>query len=92
MKVFFDSNVLLKYLASAREAKKLVDMAEHGEWEDYVNDIVVSEVVYCYLGRGSVVMPRGTLYRGSRMGCAVADAMGCLWELGLSCSVGRTCL
>ncbi len=49
MKVFFDSNVFLKYLAGVEEAKKLVDRVEHGEWEGYVNDIVVSEVVYGYL-------------------------------------------
>jgi len=49
VKVFFDSNVFLKYLAGVEEAKKLVDRVEHGEWEGYVNDIVVSEVVYGYL-------------------------------------------
>jgi len=49
MKVFFDSNVFLKYLAGVEEAKKLMDMVERGEWEGYVNDIVVSEVIYGYL-------------------------------------------
>jgi len=47
--VFFDSNVFLKYLAGAEEAKKLIDKVERGEWRGYVNDVVVSEVVYGYL-------------------------------------------
>ena len=49
MKVFFDSNVFLKYLAGVEEAKKLVDKVEYGEWKGYVSDIVISEVVYGYL-------------------------------------------
>ncbi len=49
MKVFFDSNIFIKYLAGAEEAKKLIDKVEHGEWRGYVNDVVVSEVVYGYL-------------------------------------------
>ncbi len=49
MKVFFDSNVFLKYLAGDEEAKELVERVEHGEWRGYVNDVVVSEVVYGYL-------------------------------------------
>ena len=49
MKVFFDSNVFLKYLAGVEEAKKLLDKVEYNEWEGYVNDVVVSEVIYGYL-------------------------------------------
>jgi len=49
VKVFFDSNVFLKYLAGVEEAKKLVDKVEYGEWKGYVSDIVISEVVYGYL-------------------------------------------
>ncbi len=49
MKVFFDSNVFLKYLAGVEDAKKLIDRVECGEWKGYINDIVVSEVVYGYL-------------------------------------------
>ncbi len=49
MKVFFDSNIFIKYLAGAEEAKKLIDKVERGEWRGYVNDVVVSEVVYGYL-------------------------------------------
>lgn len=49
MKVFFDSNVFLKYLAGVEEAKKLLDKVECGEWKGYVNDVVISEVVYGYL-------------------------------------------
>jgi len=49
MRVLFDSNVFLKYLAGFQEAKALVDKVEDGEWEGYINDIVVSEVIYGYL-------------------------------------------
>ncbi len=49
MKVFFDSNVFLKYLAGIEDAKRLLDRVEHGEWKGYINDIVISEVVYGYL-------------------------------------------
>lgn len=49
MRVFFDSNVFIKHLAGVKEAKKLIDKIEHGEWRGYVSDIVVSEVVYGYL-------------------------------------------
>ncbi len=49
MRVFFDSNVFLKYLAGVEEAKKLVDKVEYGVWKGYVSDIVISEVVYGYL-------------------------------------------
>ena len=49
MRVFFDSNVFLKYLAGSVEAKSLVDMVEHGKWRGYINDVVVSEVAYGYL-------------------------------------------
>ena len=49
MKVFFDSNVFLKHLAGVEDAKKLIDKVEHGEWKGYINDIVISEVVYGYL-------------------------------------------
>ena len=49
MKVFFDSNIFLKYLVGVEEVKKLVDKVEYGKWKGYVNDVVVSEVVYGYL-------------------------------------------
>lgn len=49
MRVFFDSNVFLKYLAGIEDAKKLIGKVEYGEWKGYVNDIVISEVVYGYL-------------------------------------------
>jgi len=57
LKVFFDSNVFLKYLAGVEEAKKLIDKVEYGEWEGYVNDVVISEVAYGYL-RLSLNVPR----------------------------------
>ena len=49
MRVFFDSNVFLKYLAGNGEAKELVDRVEAGAWEGFVNDVVVSETIYGYL-------------------------------------------
>ncbi len=49
MKVFFDSNVFLKYLAGVEDAKRLMDRVEHDKWKGYINDIVISEVVYGYL-------------------------------------------
>ncbi len=49
MKVFFDSNVFIKYLAGIEEAKKLLDKVEYDEWKGYVNDVVLSEVIYGYL-------------------------------------------
>lgn len=36
MRVFFDSNVFLKYLAGVIDAKKLVDKVEQGEWKEYL--------------------------------------------------------
>ncbi len=48
VRVFFDSNVFLKYLAGVEEAKKLIDKVEYSEWRGYVNDVVISEVVYGY--------------------------------------------
>jgi len=49
MRVFIDSNVFLKHLAGVEDAKKLIGKIEYGEWKGYVNDIVISEVVYGYL-------------------------------------------
>ena len=49
MRVFFDSNVFLKHLARVEDAKKLIGKVEDGKWKGYVNDIIVSEVVYGYL-------------------------------------------
>ena len=49
MKVFFDSNIFIKYLAGVEDAKKLIDRVEHGEWRGYTSDVVISEVVYGYL-------------------------------------------
>ena len=38
MRVLFDSNVFLKYLARVEDAKKLADRVEHGEWKGYINN------------------------------------------------------
>jgi len=57
MRVFLDSNVLLKYLAGMEEARSVVERVERGEWTGYINDVVVSEVVYGYL-RLALAAPR----------------------------------
>ena len=44
MEVFFDSNVLLKYLAGDEIATRIVE-----ENSGYINSIVVSEVAYGYI-------------------------------------------
>ncbi len=47
--VFFDSNVLIRHLTGDRKAKALVDKVEAGLIHGYINQVVVSEVVYVYL-------------------------------------------
>ena len=49
MKVLYDSNVLVKYLAGYEEARVLVEKAARGEWEGYITDVVASETIYVYL-------------------------------------------
>ncbi len=50
MEVFFDSNVLLYHLADTKEeATELIGRVENGEIAGFINDIVVSEVVYGYI-------------------------------------------
>ena len=50
MKVFFDSSVLLAFLAGQDDrAYKMVKEVELGLIEGYINDIVVGEVIYGYL-------------------------------------------
>ena len=50
MKVFFDSNVFLHHLAgTSQKATELLERVESGEISGYVNDVVVSEVIYGYL-------------------------------------------
>jgi len=50
VEVFFDSNVLLYHLADTKEeATELIGRVENGEIAGFINDIVVSEVVYGYI-------------------------------------------
>jgi len=50
MKVFFDSNVFLHHLAgTSQNATELLERVESGEMVGYINDVVISEVIYGYL-------------------------------------------
>ncbi len=50
MEVFFDSNVFLHHLANTREeASEMLEDVESGKITGYINDVVVSEVIYGYL-------------------------------------------
>jgi predicted nucleic acid-binding protein len=49
LRVLYDSNVLVKYLAGDEEARTLVEKAVSGEWEGYITNTVVSETIYIYL-------------------------------------------
>lgn len=47
--VFVDSNVILRHLGGDVRAKRIVDLVESGEFKGYVNQVVVSEVLYVYV-------------------------------------------
>jgi len=49
LKVLYDSNVLIKYLAGDEKARTLVEKVISGEWEGYITGTVVSETIYIYL-------------------------------------------
>ena len=49
MRVLYDSNVLIKYLAGDEKARTLVEKVVSGEWEGYITGTVVSETIYIYL-------------------------------------------
>jgi len=49
MKVFFDSNVFLKFLEGEEKAKILIEKVINEEWIGFINHIVVSEVLYGYI-------------------------------------------
>jgi predicted nucleic acid-binding protein len=49
LKVLYDSNVLIKYLAGDEKALALLEKAINGEWEGYITGTVVSETIYIYL-------------------------------------------
>ena len=49
MKVLYDSNILIKYLAGDEKARTLVENVSSGEWEGYITVTIVSETIYIYL-------------------------------------------
>jgi len=49
LRVLYDSNVLIKYLAGDEKARTLVEKVVSGEWEGYITGTVVSETIYIYL-------------------------------------------
>ena len=49
MKVLYDSNVLVKYLAGDEKARTLVEKVINGEWSGYITGTIASEVIYVYL-------------------------------------------
>ncbi len=55
MKVLYDSNVLIKYLAGDEKARTLVEKVIGGEWEGYITGTVASETIYIYLRLASDV-------------------------------------
>jgi len=49
LKVLYDSNVLIKYLAGDENARILVEKAIDGEWSGYITGTIASETLYVYL-------------------------------------------
>ena len=49
MKVLYDSNVLIKYLAGDEKARTLVEKVINGEWSGYITGTITSETIYIYL-------------------------------------------
>ena len=49
MELFFDSNIFLHHLAGNDKASKLMEKVEKNNIIGYINDIVISEVVYGFL-------------------------------------------
>ncbi|MEB2835676.1 MAG: PIN domain-containing protein [Desulfurococcales archaeon] len=49
MKVLYDSNVLIKYLAGDEKARALVEKVINGEWSGYITGTIAGEVIYVYL-------------------------------------------
>ncbi|NOZ58856.1 MAG: PIN domain-containing protein [Euryarchaeota archaeon] len=47
--VLVDSNVLIHHLAGDLKAKKIVDSVEGGVFEGYINQIIISEVIFVFL-------------------------------------------
>ena len=49
MKVLYDSNVLIKYLAGDEKARTLVEKVISGEWSGYTTETIASKTIYVYL-------------------------------------------
>ncbi len=47
--VFIDSNVILRHLSGDHHAKQIIDLIEEHEITGFVNQIVISEVLYVYM-------------------------------------------
>ena len=49
MRVLYDSNVLIKYLAGDEKARTLVEKAVNSEWSGYIIGTIASETIYVCL-------------------------------------------
>jgi predicted nucleic acid-binding protein len=68
--VFVDTNILVRHLAGDQKAKKLIDQIEIGEIRGYINQIVVSEVVFVYM-RLLTKLDAKTLKRNHEIICKI---------------------
>ncbi len=51
MKVLYDSNVLIRYLAGDEKARILVENVINGEWSGYITETIASEIKHDYPSR-----------------------------------------
>ncbi len=47
--VFIDSNIIIFHLAGDENVKRIMKLCEEGEISGYINDVVLSEVIYSFL-------------------------------------------
>ena len=45
MKVLYDTNVLIKYLAGDEKARTLVEKVINNEWAGYITETIASETI-----------------------------------------------
>ena len=57
MRVFFDSNVFLKFLGGDEKARNLLNLVWSGKVEGVVNPVVLSEVTYGYIRLSTGLRP-----------------------------------
>lgn len=57
MRVFFDSNVFLKFFGGEEKAKALLSLVWEGEVEGAINPVVLSEVTYGYIRLSTNLRP-----------------------------------